>query len=183
MESNKDVTWKWSVVLRRLLSWTRDLSISVIIAVIVIPIFYRPVKVEGTSMQPLLQDQDGIFINQFVYNFAEVERHDLIVFRFPGDPSKSYIKRVIAVEGDTVEILNGRVYLNGVEQTERYVPEEYRDSWSLPRLMVPKDEYFVMGDNRTSSNDSRSWGTVHRKFIFGKAVFAYWPLGKLGSLQ
>lgn len=166
-----------------LFAWLRDLSISVAIAVVVIPIFYRPVKVEGTSMMPALNDQDGIFINQFVYNFSEVSRGDMIVFRFPGDTSKSYIKRVIGLPGDAVEILYGRVFVNGKEISEPYVPAEYRDAISIPPLRVPKDEYFVLGDHRSSSNDSRNWGTVPRRLIFGRAVFAYWPLTKLGSLN
>jgi signal peptidase I len=164
------------------LSWLRDISISVLIAVIVIPIFYRPVKVEGTSMMPLLKDQDGIFINQFVYNFSDVSRGDLIVFRYPGDPSKSYIKRVIALEGDSVEVLGGSLYLNGELQSEPYVPAQYRDRLSMPRMKVPKNEFFVMGDHRASSNDSRNWGTVHRRYIFGRAVFAYWPINRIGIL-
>jgi signal peptidase I len=173
----------WKKRAAQALSWVRDVSISVVIAVIVIPIFYRPVKVEGTSMMPLLQDQDGIFINQFVYNFSDVSRQDLIVFRFPGDPSKSYIKRVVAIPGDTVEIVAGQLFVNGNAVDEPYVPTAYRDSLSMPRMRVPLDEYFVLGDHRSSSNDSRNWGTVPRRYVFGKAVFAYWPITKIGSLQ
>lgn len=167
----------------RLLAWVRDLMLSVIIALLVIPIFYRPVKVEGTSMMPGLTDQEGIFINQFVYNFSDVQRGDVVVFRFPGDPSKAYIKRVIAVPGDSVEILQGSVIVNGHPLAEPYVPLEFRDSLSIPRTAIGPDQYFVLGDHRNSSNDSRTWGTVPRKFIFGRAVFAYWPLTRVGSLQ
>src|SRR6516165_11316999 len=167
------------------LSWVRDLAFSVLIAVILIVFIYQPVKVEGTSMMPTLTDQERIFINKFTYHYGlgGVERGDMVVFKYPLDPSKSYIKRVVGIPGDWIQIVDGQVFLNGKRLAENYVPEEYRDhvSWSLRQ--VPKDEYFVLGDHRSSSNDSRSWGFVERKYIYGKAVFVYWPLEKLGRLR
>jgi signal peptidase I len=167
------------------LSWMRDLAFSVLLAVILIVFIYQPVKVEGTSMMPVLTDQERIFINKFTYRFGagNIDRGDLVVFFFPLDRSKSYIKRVIGIPGDTVEIDNGTVYVNGARLGEPYVPDEYRDRQSLPALTVPSDRYFVLGDHRTSSNDSRAWGTVDRKDIYGKAVFVYWPLDKMGRLR
>jgi signal peptidase I len=143
------------------------------------------VKVEGTSMMPALLDQERIFINKFVYRFgiADIGRSDTVVFWFPGDPTKSYIKRVIGVPGDTVEVADGAVSVNGRTLSEPYVPEEYRDHVSMPRRTVPPDEYFVLGDHRSSSNDSRNWGMVPRRYIYGKAVFVYWPLDRLGVLR
>jgi signal peptidase I len=105
------------------------------------------------------------------------------VFWYPLDPTKSYIKRVIGVPGDRVEIDSGQVMVNGKELLETYVPEEYRDQQSLAPRTVPPDHYFVLGDHRSSSNDSRSWGFVERKYIYGKAVFVYWPLEKMGRLR
>jgi len=167
------------------LSWFRDLVFSVVIAVILIVFIYQPVKVEGTSMMPTLTDQERIFINKFTYHYGlgGIERGDMVVFKYPLDPSKSYIKRVVGVPGDWIQIEDGQVIRNGTKLAETYVPEEYRDhqSWSLKQ--VPKDEYFVLGDHRSSSNDSRAWGFVDRKFIYGKAVFVYWPLEKLGRLR
>lgn len=164
--------------------WVRDLTISVVLAVVVILFIYQPVKVEGTSMMPALVDQERIFINKFTYRFGfgEIERGDLVVFWFPGDPNKSYIKRVIGLPGERVEIRRGAVYVNGVRLQEEYVPEEYRDGQSRRPIEIPPDHYYVMGDHRSSSNDSRSWGPVHRRQIYGKAVFIYWPLGKLGPI-
>jgi len=107
----------------------------------------------------------------------------MVVFWYPNDPSKSYIKRVIGVPGDKVEIDHGTVILNGKLLSETYVPDEYRDSVSLQLVPVPPDEFFVLGDHRSSSNDSRSWGMVPRRFIYGKAVFVYWPLDKIGLLH
>ena len=167
------------------LSWFRDLAFSVLLAVILIVFIYQPVKVEGTSMMPALTDQERIFINKFTYRFGSgnIERDDLVVFWFPLDRSKSYIKRIIGLPGDTVQIDKGLVYVNGAKLDEPYVPAEYRDDQSHLPVVVPPDNYFVLGDHRSSSNDSRAWGTVERKFIYGKAVFVYWPLTKMGRLK
>lgn len=167
------------------LSWVRDLAFSVLLAVILIVFIYQPVKVEGTSMMPALTDQERIFINKFTYRFGSgnIERGDLVVFWFPLDRSKSYIKRVIGLPGDTVQIDNGTVFVNGGQLDESYVPSEYRDRQSLVATTVPPGNYFVLGDHRSSSNDSRAWGTVERKYIYGKAVFVYWPLDKMGRLK
>jgi signal peptidase I len=165
--------------------WMRDLAFSVLIAIILIVFIYQPVKVEGTSMMPTLTDQERIFINKFTYRFGigSVERGDMVVFWFPLDPSKSYIKRVIGLPGDTVEIDHGTVIVNGKPLSEDYVPESYRDQQSLPPERIEPDHYFVLGDHRSSSNDSRAWGTVPRKNIYGKAVFVYWPLDKMGRVH
>ncbi len=170
---------------KQLGNWLRDLTLSVVIALIVILFLYQPVKVEGTSMMPSLEDQERIFINKFVYRMGlgSVERGDTVVFWYPADPTKSYIKRVIGVPGDQVAILGGRVFVNGASIDEPYVPDELRDANSYSPVVVPKGHYYVLGDHRSSSNDSRSWGAVPREAIYGKAVFAYWPLEKLGVLR
>lgn len=165
--------------------WLRDLLLAVIILVLVIQFIYRPVKVEGTSMQPSLEDQDRIFINKFIYQFGmgDIGRGDTVVFSYPGDPSKSYIKRIIGLPGDRVTINEGNVSVNGTLLTETYVPPAYRDTQTIGEVIVPPDCYYVLGDHRSSSNDSRSWGPVHRRHIFGKAVFVYWPLDKMGLIR
>ena len=167
------------------LSWVRDLAFSVLIAVILIVFIYQPVKVEGTSMMPTLTDQERIFINKFTYHFGlgSIERGDMVVFWFPLDRSKSYIKRVIAVPGDTVYIDAGQVYVNNQLLSEGYIPEDYRDRVSWEEHRIPPGEYFVLGDHRSSSSDSRTWGFVDRDLIYGKAVFVYWPLDKMGRLH
>ncbi len=170
---------------RALLAWARDLTLSVVIAMIVILFLYQPVKVEGTSMMPALDDQERIFINKFVYRFGVdgVQRGDTVVFWYPYDLSKSYVKRVIGLPGDRVAVERGMVLLNGKPLSEAYVPREYRDEMSMPPTVVPPDDYFVLGDHRSSSNDSRMWGMVPRRYIYGKAVFVYWPLDKLGPVR
>jgi signal peptidase I len=167
------------------LSWVRDLAFSVLIAVILIVFIYQPVKVEGTSMMPTLTDQERIFINKFTYHYGlgNIERGDMVVFWYPLDQSKSYIKRVIGVPGDLVKIVSGQVYVNDRLLPEEYVPEEYRDRVSWGPERIPRERYFVLGDHRSSSNDSRAWGFVDRKYIYGKAVFVYWPLDKMGRLK
>jgi signal peptidase I len=164
-------------------AWVRDVVISVVIAAVVIVFLYQPVKVEGTSMMPWLTDQERIFVNKFVYHFEEIHRGDIVVFWFPLDPTKSYIKRVVGLPGDVVEIRQGTVLVNGHVFEEKYIPEQYRDRMSYPPVQVGPDNYYVLGDHRNASNDSRTWGTVERRRIYGKAVFVYWPLEKFGVLH
>jgi signal peptidase I len=163
--------------------WLRDLIISLAISAFIIIFLYQPVKVEGTSMMPSLEDQERIFVNKFVYRLEPIERGDIVVFRYPRDPSKSYIKRVIGMAGDQIRIDNGQVYVNGKALDETYVPSEYTDERSYPNIVVPTHCYFVLGDHRSMSNDSRDFGAVNEGFIYGKAVFGYWPMEKLGRVK
>jgi signal peptidase I len=163
--------------------WLRDLVISLAISAFIIIFLYQPVKVEGTSMMPSLEDQERIFVNKFVYRLEPIERGDIVVFRYPRDPSKSYIKRVVAVGGDHIRIDSGQVYVNGEPIDEDYVPQEYADSRSYREIVVPEHSYFMLGDHRSMSNDSRDFGPVKDSFIYGKAVFGYWPVDKLGRLR
>jgi signal peptidase I len=167
---------------RELRSWTRDLAVLLGLVIVVMIFLYQPVKVEGTSMNPLLSDQERIFINKFVYHFEPIERGDVIVFWYPLDRSKSFIKRVVGLPGESIEIRDGHVYINGQELADQYVPANYLDGSTYAPHRVPVDGYFVMGDHRDSSNDSRVFGPVARQFIYGKAVFAYWPADHFGSL-
>ena len=162
--------------------WTRDLLIAIGLALVIIVFLYQPVKVEGTSMAPLLSDQERIFINKFVYRFEAIHRGDVVVFWYPLDRSKSFIKRVIALPGETVSIRQGVVTVNGNVVPEPYVPPQYEDVSDYGPVRVPKDGYFVMGDHRISSNDSRVFGPVASRFIYGRAVFAYWPVDHFRSL-
>ena len=163
--------------------WARDLLVSLAISAFIIIFLYQPVKVEGTSMMPGLEDQERIFVNKFVYRWEPIQRGDIVVFRYPRDTSKSYIKRVIGVAGDRVRIQSGQVYVNGQALDEDYVPGDYADARSYSEVVVPRNSFFVLGDHRTMSNDSRDFGTVNDRFIYGKAVFGYWPMEKLGRLR
>jgi len=163
--------------------WVRDLLISAFASVLIITFLYQPVRVEGTSMLPRLEDRDRLFINKFVYHISSIERGDVVVFHYPRDPEKSYIKRVIALPGDRLEIDHGIVWVNGIRLSENYVPQEYRDSRSLPEMIVPDGSYFMMGDHRSISSDSREFGPVERGLIYGKAVFVYWPARDAGVVR
>lgn len=169
--------------LRILHSWARDLFFSMLVSFFIILFVYQPVKVEGGSMEPGLEDQERIFINKLVYRWEKIDRGDIIVFRYPRDPRKSFIKRVIGIPGDQVRISYGHVYINGKPLEEDYVPAEYADSRSYPMTIIPPGAYFVLGDHRCMSNDSREFGPVQRSYIYGKAVFGYWPVDKLGVLH
>jgi signal peptidase I len=164
-------------------AWVRDLLVSLAISAFIIIFLYQPVKVEGVSMMPGLEDQERIFVNKFVYRWEAIARGDIVVFRYPGDTSKSYIKRVIGIAGDRIRIESGQVYVNGVALEEDYVPAEYSDARSYSEITVPAHAFFVLGDHRTMSSDSREFGPVREHFIYGKAVFGYWPMEKMGRLR
>jgi len=169
--------------LRVLQSLARDVFFSLAVCFFIILFVYQPVKVEGGSMEPGLEDQERIFINKLVYRWESIGRGDIIVFRYPRDTHKSFIKRVIGLPGDRVRIAYGRLFLNGKLMDEPYVPSQFEDTRSYPETIVPAETYFVLGDHRSMSNDSRDFGPVQRSFIYGKAVFGYWPMEKLGVLK
>lgn len=164
-------------------SWLRDLAISIAASAFIIVWIYQPVRVEGTSMQPRLHDNDRLFINKFVYSFEKIERGDVVVFHYPGDPAKSYIKRVIALPGDDLRIEDGTVYVNRQRLAEPYVPPRFEDSRSVAQKIIPAGSYWVMGDHRSISSDSRDFGPVPRGLIYGKAAFIYWPADGVGVVR
>ena len=165
------------------LSWLRDVLASVAVSIFIILFLYQPVRVEGTSMVPMLQDQDRLFINKLAYRMGDVHHDDVVVFHYPRDLTKSYIKRVIAGPGDRIRIDHGHVFVNDRKLVEPYVPIRYRDERSQPELIVPPGNYFVMGDHRSISSDSRDFGPVEGHLIYGKASFVYWPLDQAGVVH
>ena len=169
---------RWNV-----LAWLRDLALSVAVSGFIIIFLYQPVRVEGTSMLPMLEDQDRLFINKLAFRVGEIHRGDVVVFLYPRDQAKSYIKRVIALPGDQVRIDHGHVLVNGRILAESYVPARFADERSEPEMTIPTGEYFVMGDHRSISSDSRDFGPVERKLIYGKAAFVYWPMDQAGVVH
>jgi signal peptidase I len=157
--------------------------ISISVSTFIIIFLYQPVRVEGTSMLPMLEDQDRLFINKMAYRVGAIQRGDVVVFLYPHDRQKSYIKRVIALPGDSLRIDRGRVYVNGKLLKEKYVPPRFEDDRSLPEETIPGHEYFVMGDHRSISSDSRDFGPVDRDLIYGKAAFVYWPMEQAGVVR
>jgi len=164
-------------------SWSRDILFAISIAIFIVIFVVQPVKVEGTSMQPQLADQDRIFVNRFIYRFKEIDRSDVVVFWYPRDHKKSFIKRIIGIPGDTIKIRRGLVYINGKLLDEPYLKPELRDFRSFRKVLVPEGKYYVLGDHRNSSNDSRNWGFVEKSLIYGKAVFSYWPVSNVGLVE
>jgi signal peptidase I len=140
-------------------------------------------RVQGTSMQPLLSDGERIIVNKFIYRFRPIERGDVVVFWYPRDPSVSFIKRVVGLPGDTVELRRGILYINSRRVEESYLAPGFRDDDSQQPAEVEKGHYFVLGDHRNSSNDSRNWGDVPEKYIYGKAFFRFWPLSSMGPIR
>lgn len=188
VEDDKDIQQHKPVDVSRNNLWSearlllRDLIFALMIAVLVMVFVVQPVKVEGTSMLPRLHDGERIFVNKLIYYddyrwAPKIERGDIVVFWFPNDPYKSYIKRVIGLPGDTVEVQEGVVRVNGRPIEEAYLdPRLNLSHGSFAPIAVRANYYFVMGDNRDNSSDSRRWGLVPKKYIYGKALFRYWPL-------
>jgi signal peptidase I len=164
-------------------AWVRDLLLSVGVSAFIIIFLYQPVRVEGTSMLPQLEDQDRLFINKMAFRVGDIHRGDVVVFEYPRDRSKSYIKRVIGLPGDVVRINEGHVWVNGQRLDEPYVPPRFEDDRSQPELRIPEGEYFVMGDHRNISSDSREFGPIDRELIYGKAALVYWPMDQAGVVR
>jgi signal peptidase I len=140
-------------------------------------------RVQGPSMEPLLRDGERIVVNKLIYRMSAIERGDVVVFYYPHDPSVSYIKRVVGRPDDLVEIRRGEVYVNDHKLDEPYLIPENRDDVSMAPTRIPKGFYFVLGDHRNTSRDSREWGEVPEKYIFGKAAFCFWPLSQASRIR
>lgn len=163
-------------------SLLRDIFFAIVVAVLIVVFIVQPVRVEGQSMMPKLYDQDRIFVNKFIYPLREwlgdrepIKRGDIVVLLFPDDPSKSYIKRVVGLPGEKIQIENGRLYVDGNLIDEPYLNTDYVSFDEEGPTEVKAHHYFVMGDNRRNSSDSRAWGLVPEKYIYGKAIFRYYP--------
>ncbi len=168
---------------RALWELLHDLSIAVVFCFFLITFVAQAFRVQGTSMLPLLGDGERIIVNKFVYRFRPIERGDVVVFWYPREPSVSFIKRVVGLPGDTVEIRLGALYVNGQRVEEDYLLPKFRGDESTPPVEVKKGFYYVLGDHRNSSNDSRSWGEVPEKYVYGRAVFRFWPASKMGVIR
>ena len=170
-------------VWRALWELGHDLSIAVLFCFFLITFVAQAFRVQGTSMLPLLEDGERIIVNKFVYRFRPIERGDVVVFWYPKDPSVSFIKRVVGLPGDVVELRKGVLYVNSNRVEEDYLRRKFRDTESYPPVDVPRGYYYVLGDHRNSSNDSRSWGEVPEKYIYGRAFLRFWPLSKIGLIH
>jgi signal peptidase I len=160
-----------------------DLSMAVLFCFFLVTYVAQAFRVQGTSMQPLLEDGERIIVNKFTYRFYPVKAGDVVVFWYPKEPAVSFIKRVVGLPGEVVEIRQGLLFVNGRPVPEAYLRSTVRDTDSYPPHEVERGHYFVLGDHRTSSNDSRNWGEVPERYVYGKAFFRFWPLTKLGMVR
>ncbi len=160
-----------------LIAWFKTLASAAVYATLIVTFGFQVARVEGMSMAPTLQDQDRLIVNKLAYRLGDPHVGDIVMLYYPLKPEKSFVKRVIAEEGDQVRIVDGRVYRNDVPLDDSFVPPEYRshDDWG-PQV-IPEGYYFVMGDHRNNSSDSRHWGMVPKKYIIGKVQLRWWPLG------
>jgi signal peptidase I len=168
----------------------RDIFLIIVVFILFGVFAVQPVVVEGTSMQPQLDDGERLLVNKLVYykiqgvSWGHLERGDIVVFWFPKEPDKSYVKRIIGLPGESVEVREGKVIIDGQELKEDYLDSTHNSSHpSFPPRRVEEHHYFVMGDNRDNSSDSRYWGLVPEKYIYGKAFFRYWNPSKVGFLE
>ena len=157
-------------------AWVRTLASAAVYATLIVTFGFQVARVEGLSMAPTLADQDRLIVNKLEYRLHAPQRGDIVMLYYPVDPNKSFVKRVIAEDGDTVRVVDGRVYVNDVPMRDDFVPAEYRshDDWG-PQV-IPEGYYFVMGDHRNNSLDSRHWGFVPKKYIIGKVQIRWWPV-------
>jgi signal peptidase I len=160
-----------------LIAWFKTLFSAAVYATLIVTFGFQVARVEGQSMAPTLSDQDRLIVNKFGYEFLGAPRRgDIVMLYYPLDPDKSFVKRVIAEEGDTIRIVDGRVYVNDVPMRDDFIPPNYRSHDDYGPTVIPEGYYFVMGDHRSNSSDSRAWGFVPKKYIVGKVQLRWWPI-------
>jgi signal peptidase I len=161
------------------ITWLKTLGSAALYATLLITFVGQVARVEGTSMAPTLQDQDRLIVNKLAYHLADPKVGDIVMLYYPLKPEKSFVKRIIALEGDQLRIVDGHVFRNDVPLDDSFVPPEYRSHGDWGPQVIPEGYYFVMGDHRNNSFDSRDWGFVPKKYITGKVQVRWWPMGHL----
>jgi signal peptidase I len=159
-----------------LVAWLKTVASAAVYATLIVTFGFQVARVEGMSMAPTLEDQDRLIVNKLIYRLEAPHRGDIVMLYYPVNPDKSFVKRVIAEEGDLVRIVDGRVYVNDVPLKDDYVPSEFRSHDDYGPQVIRDGYYFVMGDHRNNSSDSRHWGEVPKKYIIGKVQLRWWPL-------
>jgi signal peptidase I len=170
---------KESGVFRFLLDVLETLVLSAVLFLGINAVSAR-IRVDGNSMEPTLQNGEFVIVNKLAYKLGSPKIGDVVVFHYPRDPSQEYIKRIIGLPGDHVNIMNGLVYLNDEILPEPYIAAPARNKFETN---VPEDSLFVLGDNRNNSSDSRSWGPLPTEYVIGKALFIYWPPNEWGAIE
>ena len=176
-------------LIREAKEWTQSIVIALLLTLVIRTFVVQAFKIPSGSMRPTLIEGDKLFVNKFLYRFSPPQRGDIIVFKYPQDPKKDFIKRLVASEGETVEIRDGKIYVDGklLDDPTSFGKFYYynHDPFGGPneKIKVPKDSYYALGDNSANSTDSRFWGFVPKKNMVGKAIFRWWPLNRIGSLK
>ena len=166
----------WRRAGREIVSVVQTLLSAAVYATLIVTFGFQVARVDGLSMAPTLEDHDRLIVNKLVYELGDPRPGDIVMLYYPRNPEKMFVKRVIAKEGDTVRIVDGYVYVNDVPLHDDYVPEEFRSHDDLGPEAVNPGYYFVMGDHRNNSSDSRNWGQVPKKYIVGKVKVRWWPI-------
>ena len=180
--------FKKEAVARETKEWINSIVVALVLTIVIRTYIVQAYKIPSGSMMPTLLVGDKLFVNKYLYRFEPPRRGDIIVFKYPVDPKKDFIKRLVGMEGDQVEIRDGKIYVNGkpLQDPDSFGRFYYynHDPYGGPRevIKVPKDSYFVLGDNSANSTDSRFWGFVPKKNVLGKAVFRWWPLNRFGKI-
>jgi signal peptidase I len=173
----------WERLGEELLTWFKTLASAAVYATLIVTFVCQVARVEGQSMLPTLEDQDRLIVNKLIYRLSVPHPGDIVMLYYPINPDKSFVKRVIAEENDEVRIVDGKVFVNGNQINDVYVPPQYRSHDDYGPIKVKEGYYFVMGDHRNNSSDSRHWGEVPKKYIIGKVQLRWWPLAHARIFQ
>lgn len=169
--------------------WVESILIALVLALLVRTFIVQAYKIPTGSMRPTLSEGDRILVSKFIYRFKKPQRGDVVVFKFPEEPKKDFIKRLIATEGEKIEIKDGNIYIDGkIVEEPRIVRQNYYYNDGTygqegKGIEVDKNSFYVLGDNSSSSKDSRYWGFVPKKNLIGKAFLIYWPLKRIGIVK
>jgi signal peptidase I len=167
---------RWQRIGNELVAGARTIVSAAVYATIIVTFGFQVARVDGLSMSPTLEDRDRLIVNKLAYEIGEPRPGDIAMLYYPRDPDKMFVKRVIAKEGDTVRIVDGQVYVNDVALHDDYVPDQFRSHDDWGPTVVDQGYYFVMGDHRNNSSDSRHWGLVPKRYIVGKVKVRWWPI-------
>jgi signal peptidase I len=177
------------MVKREAKEWMHSILVALVLTLIIRTFVVQAFKIPSGSMIPTLLVGDKLFVNKYLYRFEEPKPGDIIVFRYPSDPKKDFIKRLVAESGDSVEIRDGRIYVNekALDDPESFGKFHYQNHGPFgdpgEQIVVPQDSYYVLGDNSSNSQDSRFWGFVPKKNVLGKAFFRWWPPRRIGKIE
>ena len=175
---------KHKSVKEEVLEWIKSLVVAFVLAMFIRTFFFQAFKIPSSSMYPTLQIGDHLIANKLVYRFRDPGRGEIVIFKFPDNTRRDFVKRLVGRPGEKVNIADGKIYIDGKEVTEsRIAGREYFNDEGMPEITVPEDKYFVLGDNSANSYDSRYWGFVPRRDFLGEALFIYWPPKRWGIVK